>query len=105
EAEDRLLPLLGDLGVAVVINSPLMGGAYFKILQGRALPDWTKEFQIESWAQFALKYLLSTPNVTCLLTETSNAKNMEDNARAALGPMPDAAARKRMREFMDAITV
>ena len=38
--------------------------------------------------------------VTCVLTETSNPKHMEENAQAAFGPMPDEAARRRMREFI-----
>ena len=35
-----------------------------------------------------------------MLTETSNPKHMEENALAALGPLPDEAARQRMREFI-----
>ena len=102
-AEERLLPLAEDMGLAVLINRPFMNGAYFRQLEGRALPEWTAEFDCESWAQFSLKYILSHPTVTCVLAETSNPVHMAENAATALGRMPDAAARARMRAFIDQI--
>ena len=100
EAEDRIIPLAADRGVAVIINRPFMNGAYFKRLEGRALPQWAAEIGCSTWAQFSLKYILSNPRVTVVLTETSNPKHMAENAQAALGPMPDESVRKRMREFI-----
>ena len=100
EAEDRLIPLAADRGVAVIINRPFMNGAYFKRLEGRPLPPWATEIGCSTWAQFSLKYILSNPRVTVVLTETSNPKHMAENAQAALGPMPDENVRKRMREFI-----
>ena len=100
EAEDRLIPLAADRGIAVIINRPFMNGAYFKRLEGRPLPPWATEIGCSTWAQFSLKYILSNPRVTVVLTETSNPKHMAENAQAALGPMPDESARKRMREFI-----
>lgn len=102
-AEEWLLPFAADRGVAVVINRPFMNGALFRRLEGRALPPWAAEIGCTTWAQFSLKYILSNPNVTCVLTETSNPKHMAENAQAALGTMPDEATRKRMREFIDAV--
>ena len=102
-AEERLLPLAEDMGLAVLINRPFMNGAYFRQLEGQALPEWAAEFDCESWAQFSLKYILSHPTVTCVLTETSNPVHMAENAATALGRMPDAAARARMRAFIDQI--
>ena len=103
ESEDRLIPLAGDRGVAVIVNRPFMNGAYFKRLEGRPLPGWATEIGCTTWAQFSLKYILSNPRVTVVLTETSNPKHMEENAQAALGPMPDESARKRMREFITTV--
>jgi diketogulonate reductase-like aldo/keto reductase len=99
-AEDRLIPFIADRGVALVINRPFMNGAYFKRLEGKPLPPWATELGASTWAQFSLKYILSNPAVTCVLTETSNPKHMTENASAALGGMPDEAARKRMRDFI-----
>ena len=103
EAEDRIIPLAADRGVAVIINRPFMNGALFKRLEGRPLPQWATEIGCATWAQFSLKYILSNPRVTVVLTETSNPKHMAENAEAALGPMPDESARKRMREFITTV--
>lgn len=103
EAEARLIPLAAERGAAIVINRPFMNGALFKALEGRALPQWATDIGATTWAQFSLKYILSNPLVTCVLTETSNPKHMAENAQAALGPMPDEAARRRMREFIETV--
>jgi len=102
-AEERLLPLAEDMGLAVLLNRPFMNGSYFRRLEGQPLPAWAAEFDCESWAQFSLKYILAHPTVTCVLTETSNPHHMEENARAPHGRMPDAATRARMREYIDQI--
>lgn len=99
-AEDRLLPLAADRGVAVLVNRPFMNGAYFKRLEGRPLPPWAAEFNATTWAQFSVKYILAHPAVTCVLTETSNPHHMEENAMTAVGTLPDDRARARMREFI-----
>lgn len=103
ESEKRMLPLAADRGLAVLINRPFMNGVYFRRLEGSPLPQWTAEFGCTTWAQFSLKYILAHPSVTCVLTETSNPRHMEENALAALGAVPDEAARKRMREFIDRV--
>jgi len=100
ESEDRIIPLAADRGAAVIVNRPFMNGALFKRLEGRPLPQWATEIGCATWAQFSLKYILSNPRVTVVLTETSNPKHMAENAQAALGPLPDENARKRMREFI-----
>jgi diketogulonate reductase-like aldo/keto reductase len=103
ESETRFLPMLADRGIGVIINRPFMNGAYFRRLENDALPDWTQEFECHTWAQFSLKYILANSNLTAVLTETSNPAHMEENAQTAFGPLPDAAARQRMREFIDAL--
>jgi diketogulonate reductase-like aldo/keto reductase len=98
--EERLLPFAAERGVAVVINRPFMNGAYFDRLEGKALPEWAKEFGCETWAQFSLKYIVANPHFTCVLTETSNPKHMEENLATATGMLPNEAQRARMREFI-----
>ncbi len=97
-AEERLLPLAEDMGIAILVNGPFMNGDFFAHVDGHELPDWVAEFDCESWAQFSLKYILAHPTVTCVLTETTKAHHMEDNARAGLGRLPDDATRQRMRD-------
>ncbi|WP_425153847.1 aldo/keto reductase [Candidatus Palauibacter sp.] len=99
-AEDRLLPLAQDLGLAVLINRPFMNGSYFGRVSGRTLPEWASEFDCASWAQFSLKYILEHPAATCALTETTNPEHMEDNIQAAFGRLPDEATKRRMRELV-----
>jgi diketogulonate reductase-like aldo/keto reductase len=103
EAEQRFLPMLAERGIAVLISRPFMNGQYFERLQGRALPSWSAEFECESWAQFSLQYILANPDLTCVLTETTNPVHMAENAATALKPLPDAAARRRMRALIDAV--
>jgi diketogulonate reductase-like aldo/keto reductase len=101
--ETRLLPLAAERGLAVLINRPFMNGTYFRKLEGRPLPPWAADFECTTWAQFSLKYILANSAVTCVLTETSNPKHMAENALTAVGPLPDAAALARMREYIDAV--
>ena len=98
--EERLLPFAADRGVAVIINRPFMNGAYFDRLEGKALPEWTREFGCETWAQFSLKYILAHPSLTSVLTETADPKHMEENVLTAAGGLPNEAQRQRMRDFI-----
>jgi len=102
-AEERLLPMAADMGLAVLLNRPFMNGAYFGRLEGRPIPEWAAEFDCTSWAQFSLKYILAHPTITTVFTETSNPAHMEENAQASFGRMPDAAARARMRAYIDEV--
>jgi diketogulonate reductase-like aldo/keto reductase len=98
--EERLLPFAADRGVAVVINRPFMNGAYFDRLEGKALPEWAREFGCETWAQFSLKYILANASLTSVLTETGNPQHMTENLLTATGPLPNEAQRQRMRDFI-----
>jgi diketogulonate reductase-like aldo/keto reductase len=98
--EERLLPFAADRGIAVIINRPFMNGAYFDRLEGKALPEWAREFGCETWAQFSLKYILANPSLTSVLTETGDPKHMEENVLTATGVLPNEAQRQRMRELI-----
>lgn len=100
EAGERVLPMAQDLGVAVTVNRPFINGRWFEIVRGRELPAWAADFDCTSWAQFSLKFILSHPAVTCVLTETANPSHALDNLSAGLGRLPDAAQRRRMRDLV-----
>jgi diketogulonate reductase-like aldo/keto reductase len=100
EAEERILPMARDLGIAVTINRPFVNGGYFELIKGRELPAWAAEFDCTSWAQFSLKFILSHPAVNCVLTETANPKHALDNIGGGFGRLPDAATRQRMRQVI-----
>ncbi len=101
--EQRVLPLAIDKGIAVIgveAFKALEDGAFFEVVGGTPLPEWTAEFDCESWAQFSLKYILSNPAMTCVVTETSDVKHVIDNVRAGYGRLPDQAMRKRMSDYL-----
>ncbi|MCI0516331.1 MAG: aldo/keto reductase [Woeseiaceae bacterium] len=100
QAADRVIPAAAEHGVAVMINRAFGNGAYFGRVAGQKLPDWTADFDCESWAQLSLKYILGNPDVTCVLAATSNPRHMADNAGAGSGRLPDAAARLRIASFL-----
>lgn len=100
EAEERILPMAMDLGIAVNINRPFLNGDYFTLVAGRELPDWAADIDCESWAQLSLKYILSHPAVTCVVTETSNPAHAMDNIGAGFGRMPDDGERRRIAEYL-----
>jgi len=99
EADQRLLPLAADAGVAVLINRPFQSGALFRAVRGRPVPDWAAGFA-ESWGQFFLKFIVSHPAVTCVIPATSKAHHMKDNLEAGFGRLPDQATRQRMIDFV-----
>lgn len=96
EAEERILPMAMDKGVAVTINRPFLNGRYFSLVRGHTLPEWAAEFDCETWAQFSLKFIVSHPAVNCVLTETANPAHAVDNLSAGFGRLPDAAMRRRI---------
>ncbi len=99
DADERLLPLAQDLGIAVIINRPYQAGRLFDAVRGRELPGWATEFAA-SWGQFFLKFIISHPAVTCVIPATSKPQHMRDNLEAGSGELPDAATRERMIRFV-----
>lgn len=100
EAEARLLPACAASGTAVLINRPFAQAGLFGRVRGKPLPPWAAELQCASWAQFFLKWILGHPAVTCAIPGTRRVAHLRDNLGAANGPLPDAAIRKRMREYV-----
>ena len=100
EAEERMLPLMQDRGIAVIVNRPFMNGDLFAALGDRPVPEWAAEFHCRTWAEFSLKYILPHPAITCVLTETSNPQHIEENLLTATGQLPNEAQRQRMRDFI-----
>jgi aryl-alcohol dehydrogenase-like predicted oxidoreductase len=96
EAEQRLLPLAAERGIAVIVNRPFQGGALFGPVQGKPLPAWAADFDCTNWAQFFLKYIVAHPAVTCAIPATSRVAHMHENMGAGFGRLPDAETRRRM---------
>ena len=96
EAEQKILPFCKDNGIATLINRPFMRGRLFRETQKKKLPSWVSDYDIDSWGQFFLKYIISNDAVTNVIPATSKTKNMLDNARAGMGKMLGEKAKKRM---------
>jgi len=98
DAEERLLPLAADRGIAVLVNRAFNDGQIFGATKGKELPGYAREFDCFSWAQFALKYVLANEAVTVAIPATSDPEHLRDNMHAGYGKLPDRAMQKRMRE-------
>lgn len=96
EAEQRILPLAQERGIAVIVNRAFREGALLDALQGRRLPGWAAEMGCDSWAQVALKFVVAHPAVTCAIPATSQLAHLRQNMGAARGHLPDASLRARM---------
>ncbi len=99
-AEERVLPLARERGVAVLVNRPFASGDLFRRLRGKPLPDWSSEFDCRSWGQFLLKWIVANEAVTCAIPATGNVRHLEDNLSAGSGRLPDAKMRARMVELV-----
>ncbi len=95
-AEERLLPLAQDRGIAVIVNRPFGGGGLLGSMLGKPLPAWAADIGCETWAQVLLKFVLANPAVTCVIPGTGKPEHMKDNVRAGFGRYPDAALRAKM---------
>jgi len=103
DSAKRILPLAKERGVAVIINRPFQEGVLFQKTKNRALPAWAKEYDINSWAQYFLKWIVSHPAVTCAIPGTGRPDHMRDNLAAGHGIVPDEKGRKRLAEYFDAL--
>jgi len=112
-AEESILPLAQERKIGVMAFFPFnnnggasCGGAtsnLFARVGTRPLPEWAAEFDAKTWAQFFLKYVISHPAITVARVGTTNPAHMLDNIGGGIGRLPDAATRKRMAEFIDAL--
>jgi len=102
-AEKTLLAICEAAGVAVIANRPFAEGAMFRRVRGKALPPWAAELGIASWAQYFLKWIVGHPAVTCAIPGTGKPEHMADNVAAGFGALPDAATRRKMAEYFDAL--
>jgi aryl-alcohol dehydrogenase-like predicted oxidoreductase len=106
EAEQRLLPLARERGIAVIANRPYGGGRLIKGLQrrGEPVPSWARQaFDCRTWADFLLKFIVSHPAITCAIPATTQVEHMTENMQAGRGPMPSAATRQRMVSFIESL--
>jgi aryl-alcohol dehydrogenase-like predicted oxidoreductase len=103
EVEQAILPLAQERKIAVMAYQPFGRTRLWNRVGDRPVPDYAKEFDATTWAQFFIKFVASHPAITVVTPATSQAKNMTDNLGGGRGRMPDAAMRKRMIATIDAL--
>jgi diketogulonate reductase-like aldo/keto reductase len=96
EADERLLPLAEELGIAVIVMRPF-GGTGAPLLRVRPSDrelDPLRPFGIETWAQALLKWVLSDPRVDLVIPATRRPERVRENALAGEPPWlgPDERA-------------
>lgn len=103
EAEEALLPLAQDKGIATMINRPYQRGALFGKSHDHPLPAMAAELDCSSWAQFFLKFILGHQAVTCIIPATAVPAHMADNMLANFGRVPDRAQRAEMLRIFESL--
>jgi aryl-alcohol dehydrogenase-like predicted oxidoreductase len=103
EVENRILPLAQERKIGVLVYLPFGRTRLWSRVKGREVPEWAKEFDATTWAQFFLKFIAAHPAVTCITPATSQPRNMADNIGGGRGRLPDEAMRKRMVELVDSL--
>jgi diketogulonate reductase-like aldo/keto reductase len=99
--EARILPLAQERGIGVIVNRPFREGALIRKVERHPLPDWAAEIECASWAQLLLKFILAHPAVTCVIPATTRVDHVRQNVAAAIGPLPDAAMRRRIADHVE----
>jgi aryl-alcohol dehydrogenase-like predicted oxidoreductase len=103
EMEQTIFPLAQERKIGVLAYQPFGRTRLWNRVGSAPVPEYAKEFDAATWAQFFIKFVASHPAVTVVTPATSQAKNMLDNLGAGRGRMPDAAMRKRMIATVDAL--
>jgi diketogulonate reductase-like aldo/keto reductase len=103
DAEDRLLPLATEKGIAVISNRPFRRKELIYRFEGEKLPASADEIGAKSWAQFLLKFVVSHPAITCAIPATTRVDHVRENMGVASAPLPDAALRRRMVAYIKSV--
>lgn len=100
--EQRVLPAAREHGVAVMINVPFARGRLFGPTAGAGMdiPEWAKDFGVDTWGKFFLKYIIGHPDVTVAIPGTINDYHVVDNIGALRGRIPTKAERDKMVQFI-----
>jgi len=103
DAEDRLLPLATEKGIAVIANRPFRRKELIYRFEGEKLPPWADEIGAKSWAQFLLKFVVSHPAITCAIPATTRVDHVRENLSVARAPLPDAELRRSMVAYIKSV--
>jgi aryl-alcohol dehydrogenase-like predicted oxidoreductase len=94
--EAELLPLAEELGVGILVMEPLSKGRYIRDLKSQ--PDLAPlaEYDIQTWAQALLAWVLGDTRISAAIPATSQPSRVQENAHAgSVGPLP-----QEMRDYI-----
>lgn len=92
DAERRVLPLAAELGIGVLIHSPLR----FGVLEQQPDAHFLDELGVKTWAQAVLKWIASDQRVSCVLSATKTPGRPTENAAAGAPPWFSVEQRTRI---------
>lgn len=98
-AEERILPLAQDQGIAVMVYLPFGRRRMWERIGDRPLPEWAHEFDAHTWAQFLLKFVIAHPAVTVAVPGTGDPAHMVDNLGGGRGRLPTEEHVRQMIEL------
>jgi diketogulonate reductase-like aldo/keto reductase len=101
EAEERILPLARERGVAVIVNRPFRRGELIRKFGRSPLPAWAGEIDCGGWPQLLLKFIVSHPAVTCAIPATTRPDHARENLGASYGRLPDEGLRRRLLNYVE----
>jgi diketogulonate reductase-like aldo/keto reductase len=101
EAEERILPLAEEQGIAVIVMRPLGGSDGLRLRReppARELEP-LRVFGVETWAQALLKWALSDPRVDLVIPATTRPERVAENAAAGSPPWLPPEERERVQRL------
>jgi aryl-alcohol dehydrogenase-like predicted oxidoreductase len=98
--EEVILPLAIERRIGVIVYLPFGRSRMWARIGDRPVPDWAAEFDVQTWAQFMLKFVIAHPAITVATPGTSDPGHMADNLAAGRGRLPNAQQRERMIELV-----
>lgn len=94
--EREVLPAAERLGIGVLAMMPLEQGRLVMRAPKKSKLAPFEEFGCTTWAQVALKWVLSDPRVTAVIPATRNPEHMRENLAAGQPPWFDEATRAQV---------
>jgi diketogulonate reductase-like aldo/keto reductase len=101
EAEERILPLAEEQGIAVIVMRPLGGSDGLRLRREPRAHELEplRGFGVETWAQALLKWALSDPRVDLVIPATTRPERVAENAAAGSPPWLPPEERERVQRL------
>jgi diketogulonate reductase-like aldo/keto reductase len=99
ECEERILPLAGQLGLAVIVMRPLGEGALLRRRPPVEAMAPLRDFGVTTWTQALIKWALSDERVDVAIPATRDPAHARENAAAGEPPWFGPAERRLVEQL------